>query len=577
MYVLGIATHVTCGSALIKDGKVIAAINDERLVRKKMVFGFPRKSIRKVMELAGITQNDIDYVAVATQRQHFINQYVDYLGGKFDFKRGKAKEIFFDVGSSLSKWMNTFPILENIYYLLRQPFFIYRRVKIRQILDKELGIRCPVSFIDHHFCHATSAYYSSRFGDATIVTADSAGDGISSQIYKVSENTFEKLNEVSSFNSPCAFYSYVTHVCGFKAGKHEGKITGLAAYGKPIYIDLLKTLIAYKSGTFKNIGGVFFKSGIKSIEEGIPTDFKKEDIAASIQKYSEDMLVNYVKHWVRITGKSNVALAGGIFANVRINQEIHEIPGVQSVFVHPGMSDEGIGLGAALALYYKKTNDRRKVCFDHVYLGQGYSDVEIEKHLKEAGLDYERYDNIEKKIAGLLASGYVVARFNGKMEYGPRALGNRSILYKATDPSVNDWLNKNLKRTEFMPFAPATLEEDTEKCYLGVDGAEDTARFMTITFNCTDWMKENASGVVHVDGTARPQLVREVDNPSFYRIIKEYKELTGSGTIINTSFNIHEEPIVCSPKDATRAFQIGNLQYLAIGSFLLKHESIDLE
>jgi carbamoyltransferase len=575
MYVLGIATHVTCGSALIKDGVVVAAVNDERLVRKKMVFGFPRQSIRKVIELADITPSDIDYVAVATKRQHFINHYVDYLGGKFDFKRGKAKEIFFDVGSSMSKWMNTFPILEKIYYLLRQPFFIYRRKKIKNILKNELRIECPVAFIDHHLCHATCAYYSSPFDEATIVTADSAGDGISSQTYKVSCTMFEKLNEVSSYNSPCAFYSYVTHICGFKAGKHEGKITGLAAHGKPHYVDFLRTLIIYEKGSFKNVGGVFFKSGIKAIEDGLKKDIKKEDLAASIQQYSEEMLVNYVKHWVNITGLSNVALAGGIFANVRINQEIHEITGVKSVFIHPGMSDEGIGLGAALALYYEKTKNPKKVCFENVYLGPGYSNIDIEHALKKTGLKYEYHDEIEKKISKLLNDGYVVARFNGRMEYGPRALGNRSILCKATDPSVNDWLNKKLKRTEFMPFAPATIIEDTDKCYIGVDGAKDTARFMTITFRCTDWMKENCAGVVHVDGTARPQLVREIDNPSFYHVINEYKKLTGSGTIINTSFNIHEEPIVCSPQDAIRAFKEGHLHYLAIGNYLVN--SIHME
>ena len=577
MYVLGIATHVTCGSALIKDGVVVAAVNDERLVRKKMVFGFPRQSIRKVIDLTDIAPDDIDYVAVATKRQHFINHYVDYLGGKFDFKRGKAKEIFFDVGSSLSKWMNTFPILEKIYYLLRQPFFIYRRIKIKKILRNELRIECPVVFIDHHLCHAMCAYYSSPFDEATIVTADSAGDGVSSQIYKVSDTTFEKLNEVSSYNSPCAFYSYVTHICGFKAGKHEGKITGLAAHGKPHYVDFFRTLIIYENGSFKNVGGVFFKSGIKAIEDGLKKEYNKEDLAASIQQYSEEMLVNYVKHWVKITRLPNVALAGGIFANVRINQEIHEITGVKSVFIHPGMSDEGIGLGAALALYYEKTNDHKKVCFKNVYLGPGYSNNDIEHVLKKTELNYEYHDEIEKKISKLLKDGYVVARFNGRMEYGPRALGNRSILCKATDPSVNDWLNKKLKRTEFMPFAPATMIEDTDKCYIGVDGAKDTARFMTITFRCTDWMKENCAGVVHVDGTARPQLVRELDNPSFYHVISEYKKLTGSGTIINTSFNIHEEPIVCSPQDAIRAFQEGHLHYLAIGNYLVTPNRLKVE
>jgi carbamoyltransferase len=576
MYVLGIGTHVTCGSAIIKDGKVIAAINDERLVRKKMVFGFPRKSILQLLEISNITPDDIDYVAVATKRQHLVNKYVDYLGGKFKHKRGIAKHIFFDAGSRLSKYLNRFPILEDLYYFLRQPFFIFRRKKIRSILKNEFDINCPVEFMEHHLCHAASAFYSSQYNEATAITLDSAGDGLSSQVYHFSNNKHKKFNEVSSFNSPSSFYSYVTQICGFKAGKHEGKITGLAAYGEPNYLKLFKELILYKDGKFKNIGGVFFQSALKSIKNALPPDYKKEDLAATIQHYLEEMVVEYTKYWLEKTGGRNAVLAGGVFANVLINQKIHEIPLVESVYIHPGMSDEGIGLGAALSLYYEKSNADKIVCFDHVYLGLEFNNEEILKELEKEALEYQYHDNVEKEIASLLASGYVVARFNGRMEYGPRALGNRSILYQPIDPSVNDWLNKGLRRTEFMPFAPATLEEDTDKCYIGVKGAVDTARFMTITFGCTDWMKENCAGVVHIDGTARPQLVNEEDNPSYYRIIKEYKKLTGLGTIINTSFNIHEEPIVCTPSDAIRAFNFGYLDYLAIGNFIVKskHEVI---
>jgi carbamoyltransferase len=162
----------------------------------------------------------------------------------------------------------------------------------------------------------------------------------------------------------------------------------------------------------------------------------------------------------------------------------------------------------------------------------------------------------------------VVARFAGRMEYGPRALGNRSILYRPDEPAVNDWLNKRLKRTEFMPFAPTTLAEDASKYFIGMEGAHDTSRFMTITFDCTEEMKKACPGVVHIDGTARPQLVSESDNPSYYRIVKQFKQLTGMSCIVNTSFNIHEEPIVCTPQDAIRAFKIGHLDVLAIGPFI---------
>jgi carbamoyltransferase len=206
---------------------------------------------------------------------------------------------------------------------------------------------------------------------------------------------------------------------------------------------------------------------------------------------------------------------------------------------------------------------------ENVYLGPDYSDTEIAEELRKENLQFTVSDCIEKEIAELLHKNKVVARFNGRMEYGPRALGNRSILYQAKEPEVNQWLNKQLGRTEFMPFAPATLYEDRNKCYMNVEGAEHAAEFMTITFDCTDWMKKHSPAAVHIDGTARPQLVRKEVNPSFYQIIEEYKKLSGISSVVNTSFNMHEEPIVCTPYDAIRAFKLGHLDYLAINNLLV--------
>jgi carbamoyltransferase len=232
------------------------------------------------------------------------------------------------------------------------------------------------------------------------------------------------------------------------------------------------------------------------------------------------------------------------------------------------MDDGGLAVGAALAICHDPVN---KSCIENVYYGHEYTSKEIEHALNKETLGYTYESDIEPKIASLLSRGYVVARFNGRMEYGPRALGNRSILYQPTDHSVNDWLNKNLRRTEFMPFAPSTLYEYATKCYKNVSGAYDSARFMTITFQCTEWMKEHCSGVVHIDGTARPQLVKKEQNKSYYKIIDEFRKITGLPAIINTSFNVHEEPIVCSPEDAIRAFMDSNLDYLAIGNILVKN------
>lgn len=281
-----------------------------------------------------------------------------------------------------------------------------------------------------------------------------------------------------------------------------------------------------------------------------------------------------MKYWVDRTGHRKVALAGGVCANVKINQRVHEIDGVDAVYVHPGMSDEGMPVGAALGLYYQRSpNPYRpgeQECMHHVYLGPEYSDEEIERELRAQGVEAVYHDNIEDEVARLLAEDAVVARFNGRMEYGPRALCNRTILYQATDPSVHYWLNDSLNRTEFMPFAPVVLEEHAAQCFLNMEGAEDTARFMTITFDCTEWMARHCPGVVHIDNTARPQIVSQGDNPSMHRILSRYHELTGLPVLINTSFNMHEEPIVCSPYDAIRAFKLGHLDYLAIGNWLAK-------
>jgi carbamoyltransferase len=207
-----------------------------------------------------------------------------------------------------------------------------------------------------------------------------------------------------------------------------------------------------------------------------------------------------------------------------------------------------------------------------VYLGPALDEQAIDRALSDAGLEPEPLKRpLPEEIAHLLAEGYVVARATGRMEYGPRALGHRSILYQPSDPKVNDWLNHNLRRTEFMPFAPATLWEERDRCFENVDGAEHTAEFMTITFDCTPWMRERMAGVVHIDGTARPQLVRKDRNPDFHAIISAFRDLTGLPAVINTSFNMHEEPIVCSAEDSVRAFLDGNLEYLAIGDRLVKH------
>jgi carbamoyltransferase len=574
MVILGIADSMTSGAALIKDGIVVSAVNEERLNRQKMAWGFPWESIRCVLDIAGVGPEEVDAVAVATENLFFRPRALPY-DGWFKKDEGFLKETLLSVSSVVPLVLGAKPVLRKSYYAIKSLLTRNRRGLITGILRKNFGLTCPVKFVDHHFAHACSAYFTSGMSECTVITMDGAGDNSSSHVYKVKDGRFEKLCDIDSFDSVGNYYAYITHICGFKAHKHEGKITGLAAYGKPIYVDLLKRFISYEEGRIVNKGRLFYWSAIRGIKNALPSSFKIEDLAASMQVVLEEICCQYVRYWVNKTGYRNVALAGGVFANVKLNQKIHELEEIESVFIHPGMGDEGLAVGAAFGLANElgATNGKEVVPYRlrDVYLGPEYSDEDIKREIDKEGLSAEYVRDIEPRIAQLLSDGYVVARFAGRMEYGPRALGNRSILYQPTDPSLNDWLNKKLKRTEFMPFAPVTLKEYVEQCYTNVEGAEYTAKFMTITFNCTEWMRKHCPAVVHVDNTARPQIIDKETNPSYYRILEEYRKITGLPSIINTSFNMHEEPIVCTPGDAIRAFKQGHLDYLAIGNFLIKN------
>ena len=575
MIVLGVHDAIDSGASIVKDGKIMAAVGEERVIRSKLAYGFPREAINTVMKIAGVKPEDIDIVAVATKNNLLVNEIVPFKGW-VETKNTFFRSVFLSTASTLSPLMKKLGFIEKLYYMARSPLYMHRRRNIRRMMSEEFGITCPVEFVDHHLAHASSTYYSSGFDDATVITLDGGGDGLSSSVYAVRNGKFQKLNQNGSLNSIGNFYSYVTYICGFTTHKHEGKITGLAAYGEPKYVEQLRSMIVLEDGKITNLSRLFGTSAIAHLLGLLPKDFSKADLAASIQVYLEEVTVKYVDHWMEKTGISNLALAGGVFANVKVNQRLHEIPGVDKMFIHPAMGDDGIAVGAAYVMSHADMisqggGGKPLACIEDVYFGPEYSDDVLKKALENAELEYVVHEDVEVEIARLLSEGYVVARFDGRMEYGSRALGNRSILYQPTDRDVNDWLNKNLVRTEFMPFAPSTLAEHADDCFKNINGAFDPARFMTITFDCTDWMNRQCPGVVHIDGTARPQLVRKADNPSYYKIIEEFYKLTGYPCVINTSFNMHEEPIVCTPEDAIRAFQLGNLDYLAMGDYLIQN------
>jgi carbamoyltransferase len=569
MNILGITDSITSGAAVVSDGAVIAAVSEERLNRKKMSIGFPRQSIAEVLKVAGLQPHEIDVVAVATEHLFWRPQslpFRDY----FRAKKGGLWDLYLSMGASAATIAGNSGLARKSYYGLKAALTRTRRTRIKEALTTQFGIQAPVSFLDHHLCHAASAYFTSGFEDALVVTQDGAGDGKCSRVYAVTRGQFEHLHCLDSYDSVGNYYAYVTHLCGFQAHKHEGKITGLAAYGKPTYIDLLRRYVAQKDGQICNLGRCFDHSAIRKLKQELGEDFSHEDLSASVQLLLEDTVAHFTDYWVRQSGMKNVALAGGVFANVKLNQRIHELDSVERTFVHPGMGDEGLGVGAALYEANRQTGRKCRPVLKDVYFGADCLDTDCRRAIDDNALTIIcKGDGIERIAAELIAAGKIVARCAGRMEYGPRALGNRSILYQATDRSVNKWLNERLKRTEFMPFAPVVLWEERDRCFKNVDGAAETARFMTMTFDCNSELVEKCPAICHVDGTARPQLIREEDNPAYYRLLKEYHSITGLPCIVNTSFNMHEEPIVNTPAEAVKSFLQSQLDAMILGPYLV--------
>jgi carbamoyltransferase len=588
---------------LIEDGVITYAAAEERFTRTKLQDGFPWQALQDALDRTGTNANDIDVIAypfftsdeetrlfgknLANER-NFLEQAVDSrtaemlraanarvlprsqsIPGLRDpnerMEKGLAKTLAYRVlanDSVISR--NVAKRASEDWGRRASEYHRKWQEELESALD-ELNLRHKLKRIEHHQSHAANAYYTSGFDGALIVTLDGYGSGLAGSVSTGRNGRIVRLHNLEYPHSLGTFYESVTSGLGFQPSRHEGKIVGLAAYGDPTVLrDVLFARFQQEPGNFR-----IFEPNNIYFARMLSTQFPKIDVAAAYQHVLEVVATAYVAHYLKQTGLKNLVLSGGVVANVKLNQRLKEIPGVEKIFIHPNMGDGGCGTGAALLEFLGNGTLNRPL--NDVFFGPDFTNAQIEEALDRTQLRYDKYTPIEPKIAALIAAGHVVARFDGRMEYGPRALGNRSILYHAKEPAVNQWLNQRLGRTEFMPFAPATLIEKRHECYKNIDGAEYAATFMTVTFDCTDEMKRNSPAAVHVDGTARPQLVSASSNPSFYKILTEYHKLSGIPSVINTSFNMHEEPIVCTPDDAVRAFLQGNLDYLAIGDYLVAH------
>lgn len=569
MKILAVHLHTHDTSiALLNNEKIVYAAANERFSRKKMDARVPLKVLENCLGYTKTKPSDIDKVAIVGN-PFPLALFKMIWESTWPFRLTKGRYLVW-IGKPIS-------IIKELIIATGIPSFFYREQIPRWRIAKRLVDFCGTTeYIDHHAAHLYSTYYTSGWEKCLVVCIEGSGSGKTFSIYSVDRDKWNRIVECFIPDSPGRFYELVTLLLGYDKKKHGGKITGLAGYGNSRKLYKAVSKIMWTSGLEIKLD---YKKFLKWQYEYVyknrtPKEFSrsnKEDIAAAFQKRLEDCIVEVLEKVVIETGHKNIALAGGVVANVKLNQKIHEISGVKKIHIHQAMGDSGLALGAALHVAHKTGYKVKRP--DTIYFGPDYSDREMLMAIKKHDLKYRKLRNIEANIAKLLANGKVIARFNGKMEYGPRALGNRTILYQTTDKSVNKWLNDRLVRTEFMPFAPVTLDKYAEKCYKNLDGAEYPSRFMTITFDCTSYMKKASPAVVHVDGTARPQIIRRKDNPSYYKILSEYFKITGIPSLINTSFNMHGEPIVCSPEDALRSFTAGKLDYLAMGEYLVTNDN----
>ncbi|MCB9246136.1 MAG: hypothetical protein H6606_06855 [Flavobacteriales bacterium] len=598
--ILGIHVSHDSSACLIAGNQVIGAIQEERLSRIKFHEGFPYNAILSLLNQHGLQPSQIHFVAIAGANQEIEHPFFNYEHSsriKYPLRRAISKLAASIAGRTGLRWFDG---------------LIYQRSGYRKyVLDnlKLIGFdlnKTSFGFYDHHLCHAASAYYPSGYKNALILTQDGRGDGLSGSVYKGQDEKLELMQSQLADHSVAQLYAEVTQFLGYKPLRHEGKITGLAAFGNGTVlaqhlhklfqidnngsisklsisgIDLSKKLDSKSLRRKRATVGIYqtFANWGRTFSIWLGQNFSNtqaRDVAAGIQDFTEEIIAKHTEKVLDTTLTGDqiaICVSGGLFANVKLNQRIRESARVENLFVQPAMGDCGLSLGAA-CLANLEQNASRINPVDNQYLGTSYTDEEIIAELAnwEREFQWEFDDQIAQTIAQHIHQGQIVGRFAGAMEFGPRALGNRSILLHPCDKSMNDVVNKRLNRTEFMPFAPSVLDYWADHYFSDYNEKHRTAEWMTTTYNVKPEMIESIQAVVHIDGTARPQIVKKEQNESYYSILQEYEKISGIGCLVNTSFNMHEEPIVESPKDALRAFQLGSVDILAIGNIIVSRKT----
>jgi len=556
MYILGIsAFYHDSAAALLKDGEIVAAAQEERFSRIKHDPDFPISAINYCLSAANITPAELDYI-------------------------GFYEKPFVKFERILYSHLATFP-KSYISFLMATPLWLKEKLWIPSLIRKKLNYEGEVFMIEHHLSHAGSSFLVSPFKESAILTIDGVGEWSTAAYGVGKENQIELLQEMRFPHSLGLLYSAFTYYLGFKVNSAEYKVMGLAPYGEPVLYDLImKELVDLKEdGSFKlNMRYFSYDYGLKMTNSrfdklfGAPrrapeSEIKKihQDVAASLQKVTEEIVLKMASHLYKETGLKNLCLAGGVALNCLANSRILKETQFKDIFIQPGSSDAGGAVGVAAYIYYTLLNNQRNFVWKDAYLGPGYSQEEIKDFLIRKGISYGEYNRQEllKITAKLLAEQNIIGWFQGRMEFGPRSLGNRSILADPRKAENKDKVNQKVKyRESFRPFAPSIIWEKA-KDYFEID---IPSPFMLLTFNVKS---KEIPAVTHVDSSARLQTVKREENELFYDLLSEFYNLTGCPALLNTSFNLRGEPIVCNPEEAYLSFMRSGMDYLILGNFVL--------
>tara|TARA_Y100000310_G_scaffold108611_1_gene106976 strand:+ start:13099 stop:14808 length:1710 start_codon:yes stop_codon:yes gene_type:complete len=569
MYNLGISCYYhDSAAALLKDGHVIAAVEEERFSRNKFDDGFPKMAIEWCLNEGGIKPNQIDSVA-------FYDKPVLKLERLLDNYIAVAPR-------GLPSFLNTIPK------------WLHKRLWIKNEIKKTLkGFNGEIIFPEHHMSHAAHTFYTSPFEESAILTIDGVGEWSTTTFGYAIDNTINLTNDIRWPHSLGLFYSAFTYFLGFKINEGEYKLMGLSSYGTPKYYDLiLDNLIDVKDDgsihldmryfafthdkvmTNDRFAELFGISPKKKDEKMLQVHF---DIGASAQKVLEDVILKMANHVHEKTQMKNLCLGGGVALNGVANYRLLKEGPFDNIHIPPSPGDGGSAVGCAQYLYHIYHNNKRiieqdsaKRIYENVYVGPSFSDEEIIQFLDSKNISYEKFDreSLLKKVSHLIADGNIVGWYQGRMEWGPRALGNRSILADPRHGDMKDILNEKIKHREsFRPFAPSILEEYTFE-YFDID---TPSPYMLMVAPVKK--PKNIPAVTHVDGTGRLQTVSKVSNPLFYDLINEFYKITGIPVIINTSMNVMGEPIVNTPEEACQMIVKTDMDYLVMNNFLIGDNS----